>query len=90
MTTSNFKSSARRSAGLYALVGLLVILLVFVAITFYLITKDSRNEQEWIRLLIDLQVQSQQLSKSASEAVEGSSSAFLELGDSIEIISNII
>ena len=87
MTTSNFKSSARRSAGLYALVGLLVILLLFVAITFYLITKDSRNEQEWIRLLIDLQVQSQQLSKSASDAVEGSSSAFLELVDSIEIIS---
>ena len=87
MTTANFESSARRSAGLYALVGLLVILLVFVAITFYLITKDSRNEQEWIRLLIDLQVQSQQLSKSASEAVEGSSSAFLELVDSIEIIS---
>ena len=87
MTTSNFKSSARRSAGLYALVGLLVLLLVFVAITFYLITKASRNEQEWIRLLIDLQVQSQQLSKSASEAVEGSSSAFLELVDSIEIIS---
>ncbi len=87
MTTSNFKSSARRSAGLYALVGLLVVLLVFVAITFYLITKASRNEQEWIRLLIDLQVQSQQLSKSASEAVEGSSSTFLELVDSIEIIS---
>ena len=87
MTTSNFKSSARRSAGLYALVGLLVVLLVFVAITFYLITKASRNEQEWIRLLIDLQVQSQQLSKSASEVVEGSSSAFLELVDSIEIIS---
>ena len=87
MTTSHFTSSARRSAGLYALVGLLVVLLVFVAITFYLITKDSHNEQEWIRLLIDLQVQSQQLSKSASEAVEGSSSTFLELVDSIEIIS---
>ncbi len=88
MTTSNFKSSARKSGGLYALVGLLVILLAFVAVTFYLITKDSRNEQEWIRLSTDLQVQSQQLAKSASEAIQGSSGAFLELGDSIDIISS--
>jgi twitching motility protein PilJ len=88
MTTSNFKSSARKSGGLYALVGLLVILLAFVAVTFYLITKDSRNEQEWIRLSTDLQVQSQQLAKSASEAIQGNSGAFLELGDSIDIISS--
>jgi len=88
MTASNFKSAARKSGELFALLGILVVLLVFVAVTFYFITKDSRNEQEWIRLLIDLQVQSQQLSKSASEAVEGSSSALLELGDSMEIIAN--
>lgn len=88
MTTSNLKSSARKSGGLYALVGLLVILLAFVAVTFYLITKDSRNEQQWIRLATDLQVQSQQLAKSASEAVAGSNSAFLELGDSMDIISS--
>ncbi len=43
MTTSNFKLLIRKSGGLYALVGLLVILLVFVAITFYLITKDTRK-----------------------------------------------
>jgi len=88
MTTSNFKSSARKSGGLYALVGLLVILLVFVALTFYLITKDSRNEQEWLRLSTDLQVQSQQLAKSASEAAQGNSGAFLELGDSVDTISS--
>ncbi len=88
MTTSNFKSLAPKSGGLYALVGLLVILLVYVALTFYLITKDSRNEQEWIRLSTDLQLRSQQLAKSASEAVEGSSSAFLDLSDSMEIISS--
>ena len=82
MTPTIFKPTAQKSGGLYALVGLLVILLVFVAVTFYLLTKESRNEQEWIRLATDLQVQSQQLAKSASESVEGSRDAFLELGDS--------
>jgi len=82
MSMTNLKLSAQKSGGLYAMVGLLVILLVFVAVTFYLITKESRNEQEWLRLTTDLQVQSQQLAKSASEAVEGSGDAFLELGDS--------
>ena len=90
MTTSKVKLSIRKSGGLYALVGLLVILLVFVAVTFYLITKDSKNEQEWVRLSTDLQVQSQQLAKSASEAVEGTSSAFLDLSDSRSLISSAI
>ena len=90
MTTSKFKLSIRKSGGLYALVGLLVILLVFVATTFYLITKNSRNEQEWIRLLTDLQVQSQQLVKSASEAMEGSSDAFLDLSDSRSLVASAI
>ncbi len=82
MRTMNFKTSLLKSSGLYVVVGLLVMLLAFVAVTFYLITNDSRNEQEWIRLATDLQVQSQQLTKSASEAVEGNSQAFFELGDS--------
>jgi twitching motility protein PilJ len=88
MTTSKFKVLIRKSGGLYAPVGLLVILFVFVAVTFYLITKDSHNEQEWVSLSTDLQVQSQQLAKSASEAVEGSSSAFLDLSDSRSMISS--
>jgi twitching motility protein PilJ len=48
------------------------------------------NEQEWVRLSTDLQVQSQQLAKSASEAVEGSRSAFAELNDSRSMISGAI
>jgi twitching motility protein PilJ len=88
MTTMNFNLSAQKSSGLYALVSLLVILLIFVAVTFYLITNDSRNQQEWVRLSTDLQVQSQQIAKSASEAVEGSSGAFLELGDSRTMIAD--
>ena len=88
MTISKFKNLIWKSGGLYALLSLLVILLVFVVVTFYLITKDSRSEQEWVRLSTDLQVQSQQLAKSASEAMEGSSSAFLDLGDSRKFIAN--
>ncbi len=88
MTTLNFKLSAQKSSGLYALVSLLVILLIFVAVTFYLITNDSRNQQEWVRLSTDLQVQSQQIAKSASEAVEGNGGAFLELGDSRAMIAD--
>ncbi len=90
MTTSKFKLLIWKPGVLHALVGLLVILLVFVAVTFYLITKDSENEQEWVRLSTDLQVQSQQLTKSASEAVEGSRSAFAELNDSRSMISGAI
>jgi len=90
MTTSKFKLLTGKSSGLYAQVGLLVILLVFVAVTFYLITYDSRNEQEWVRLSTDLQVQSQQLAKSASAAVEGSSNAFSDLSDSKNMISSAI
>jgi twitching motility protein PilJ len=90
MTTSKFKLLIWKPGVLHALVGLLVVLLVFVAVTFYLITKDSENEQEWVRLSTDLQVQSQQLAKSASEAVEGSRSAFAELNDSRSMISGAI
>ena len=88
MTTSKFRYLVRKSGEIYVLLGVLVILLVFVAVTFYLITKDSRNEQEWIRLSTDLQVQSHQFAKSASEAIKGSSSAFLDLSDSRSMISS--
>ena len=87
MTSTNTKASAQKSGRLYAIVGILVILLAFVAVTFFLITKESRNEQEWIRLSTDLQVHSQQVAKSAAEAVEGTRSAFYELGDSVGTIS---
>ena len=72
------------------MVGILVILLGFVAVTFFLLTRDSRNEQEWIRLATDLQVHSQQLSKSAGEAVEGNRGAFIQLGESARIIANAV
>ena len=90
MTPTSFKPTALRSARLYAMVVLLVLLLAFVAVTFFLITRDSRNEQEWIRLSTDLQVHSQQMAKSAAEAVEGNRGAFLLLGDSVGIVSDAV
>jgi twitching motility protein PilJ len=88
MTSTNFKpTTQQKSSRLYTMVGFLVMLLAFVAATFFLITKESRNEQEWISLSTDLQVHSQQLAKSASEAVEGDSDAFLKLAHSRGVIS---
>ncbi|MEE4218357.1 MAG: methyl-accepting chemotaxis protein [Xanthomonadales bacterium] len=90
MTSTNYKHAAQKSSRLYALVGFLVLLLAFVAVTFYLLTRESRNEQEWIRLSTDLQVHSQQVAKSAAEAVEGNRGAFLQLGDSTGVISDAV
>ncbi len=90
MTSTNYKPAAQKSSRLYALVGFLVLLLAFVAVTFYLLTRESRNEQEWIRLSTDLQVHSQQVAKSAAEAVEGNRGAFLQLGDSTGVISDAV
>jgi twitching motility protein PilJ len=88
MTSATFKPPAQKSGRLYAMVVFLVLLLAFVAVTFFLITRESRNEQIWIRLSTDLQVHSQQLAKSATEAVEGNRGAFLQLGDSVGTIAD--
>jgi len=90
MTSTNYNTAAQKSVGLYAMVGFLVLLLGFVAVTFYLLTSESRNEQEWIRLSTDMQIHSQQMAKSAAEAVEGNSNAFLQLGDSTGVISDAV
>jgi len=87
MTSTNSKTQAQMPGRLYAMVGFLVMLLAFFAVTFFLITKESRDEQEWIRLSTDLQVHSQQMAKSAAEAVEGNRGAFYQLGDSVGTIS---
>jgi twitching motility protein PilJ len=81
MTSETIKPAHQRPGRLYIMVGLLVFLLAFVAITFYLITRDSRLQQEWSTYTTNLQVQSQQLSKSASEAAQGTVVAFFEMGD---------
>ncbi|NOR18604.1 MAG: hypothetical protein GQ538_00775 [Xanthomonadales bacterium] len=62
--------------------GLLVISLIFVAITFYLLARNAQHEQEWMSLATEVQVTSQQLAKSAGESASGNHDAFLELGNS--------
>lgn len=88
MTTTTFKSTAEKPGLLYTMVGFLVLLLAFVAVTFFLLTRESRIEQEWIRLSSELQVNSQQLAKSATEAVDGNRGAFVQLSDWISAMSD--
>ncbi len=78
----------QRSKSMHLMVGLLVILLAFISVTFYLITRDSRNQQAWISHSTNVQVLSQQMAKSASEAAEGTFMAFFELGDARNDISH--
>lgn len=88
MTTTSFKSAAEKPRLLYTMVGFLVLLLAFVAVTFFLLTRESRIEQEWIRLSSELQVNSQQLAKSATEAVDGNRRAFVQLSDWVSAMSD--
>jgi twitching motility protein PilJ len=81
MTNEASKQPQQRSGRLYIMVGLLVFMLAFVAVTFYLITRESQHQQEWIGHTTNVQVLSQQMAKSATEASEGTLVAFFELGD---------
>lgn len=72
----------KRSGTVYFAIGLLIISLAFVAVTFFLLARHAHNEQQWISLATDVQVTSQQLAKSAGEAASGNLNAFLELGTS--------
>ena len=85
---ARYRVSVERSGLFYLLTAVLVGLLLFVAATFYLIVRDSRNEQEWVALSTDVQVVSQQLAKSASEAASGVFDAFFALGDARAIIED--
>ena len=76
------KLKAQRSWVVYLATGLLIISLAFVAVTFFLLTRNAQHEQEWMSLATNVQVTSQQLAKSAGEAASGNLDAFLELGNS--------
>ncbi len=81
MKSESSRPALQRSGLLYIMVGLLVFLLAFVAVTFFLITRDSRNQQIWIGNTTNIQVLSQQMAKSALESAEGTVISFFELGD---------
>ncbi len=80
----------KRSSWVYLATGVLIISLVFVAITFFKLADDAHHEQEWISWATDVQVTSQQLAKSAGEAAAGNLDAFLELGNSRDTIAAAI
>ncbi|MDX1556748.1 MAG: hypothetical protein R3212_12025, partial [Xanthomonadales bacterium] len=83
-----YKVATERSSLFYGLTAILILLLVFVAATFYLIVRDSRHEQEWVALSTDVQVVTQQLAKSASESASGVFDAFFALGDARAIVED--
>lgn len=76
-----------RSFGIYLATGLLIMSLVFVAVTFSMLARNAQNEQGWISRATDVQVTSQQLAKSAGEAAAGNLDAFRELGTSRSAIA---
>lgn len=82
MQDKQIEVKSQRSWSVYLATTVLVISLIFVVITFFLQSLHARHEQEWISLATDVQVTSQQLSKSAGEAASGNLDAFLELGNS--------
>ncbi|MGH8034348.1 MAG: type IV pili methyl-accepting chemotaxis transducer N-terminal domain-containing protein, partial [Lysobacterales bacterium] len=88
MTIDAGKQAPQRSVFLTVMIGVLVFLLAFVAVTFYLITRDSRNQQQWIGHTTNIQVLSQQMAKSASEAAEGTLIAFFELSDARDDVAH--
>ena len=81
----NFKS--RNSLRVYLATGVLIVSLVFVAVTFFMLANNARHEQDWISHATDVQVTSQQLAKSAGEAAAGNLDAFLELRNSRSTIA---
>ena len=69
----------QRSIGVYLATGVLILSLIFVAVTFFKLADDAQDEQEWMSQATDIQVTSQQLAKLAGEAAAGNLYAFLEL-----------
>ena len=82
MSENIINTKRERSWGVYAATAVLVLSLIFVAITIYSLSVNAKHEQHWLSLVTDAQVTSQQLSKSAGEAASGNLNAFTELDNS--------
>jgi twitching motility protein PilJ len=76
------KLKNQRPRAVYLATGVLIVSLIFVAVTFFLMARNAQHEQEWISLATEVQVTSQQLAKSAGEAASGNLDTFSELGNS--------
>lgn len=88
MSDKLFKTETERPWVMYVATGVLVLSLIFVAITIYALSRNAKYEQQWVKLATDAQVTSQQLAKSSGEAASGNLNAFFELDDSRSKITN--
>ncbi len=88
MNQTATQPKSRKSQNLLLMTGLLMISLAFVAVTFFLLARDAMHEQAWVRMATDIQVSSQQLSKSAGEAASIKLEAFEELSASHDRMSH--
>lgn len=79
MSEKTEKIRNSRAGFVLLLSGLLIASLAFVAVTFFRLSQYARHEQSWISVATTVQVASQQLAKSASEAAGGNLEAFAEL-----------
>lgn len=68
----------------------LLVSIAFVAVTFFELARNAKNEQAWISEATLFQVASQQLAKSAGEAASGNLEAFSELTATHERMRNAI
>ncbi len=80
-------SGSNASWIVYTLAGLTLAAGIFVAFTITALTKNAADEREWIRIASSVQVDSQKLSKSASEAALGNLDAFNALEATHRIMS---
>ena len=81
MSENIFKSDSDRPWVMYVATGVLVVSLIFVAVTIYALSRNAKYEQQWVKLATDAQVTSQQLAKSSGEAASGNLEAFVELDE---------
>jgi twitching motility protein PilJ len=88
MNQKTEKKSKRRSWIVLLLTALLIVSMAFVAVTFFQLIRNAKHEQEWVSLATDVQVSSQQLAKSASEAASGNLEAFSELSTTFQRITS--
>jgi twitching motility protein PilJ len=90
MNDVNTQAKPARTWGLMVQTGLLLATLAFVAITFFLLARDAQQQQGWAQLANEIQVTSQQLSKSAGDAAAVEITAFEALGNSFDRLRKAI
>ena len=87
MNSKTIIGGTLRSWVIISLTLLLLVSIAFVAVTYLKLAKGAKNDREWVSQATLVQVASQQLAKSASEAAAGNLEAFTELSATHSAIS---